>query len=1678
MELQKPCVQETFSSISECHIPREAHLSSEHNSENHASTNKTSESQEGGLQQVSHSGDPQHSTDENVYKGKPSDDQFESKSLLEENSVDSDLIEDDVKVCDICGDAGIEDKLAVCSSCNDGAEHIYCMQTMLDKVPEGDWLCEECKIAQKGSWNKTMQQTEASSKPVLENTKTHNSDNNLSCKVPSKMDRKKLLTRLAKGISSPQTLSKPSLKRQAETSEFAYATRKQMPEIRVTRSEATEVVPTPKRPTSDVKGSHSDTPDISVTRKQPLEVRASHKNVINTNLKPGLSRESSFKGADIAKTKSFVSSSLTGTQPSSHNNNKMPVASGIQSKCLSGNFLVAKNKSNSLLNSTSDSFPLVRSNSSVSSTAAPTAANDKQTSISKSPEATLLHSSSLRFGSHVKATAVAKVTKETAAIQPTDKKEGTGSGVTDHKIISKSSSFKSFGSLSSSSLMESKAVPNVQNESLRESGVSKTRKDVDLRKKKSEVKAGVSDAISMGCTVLPLSSNISNQDSSSSQSTVREASPKRETCPSESITDAELTVATSGGASTLIEESAPASLTGTSSNLFTTDSLTTTVDSATSSANPSPNGSRYMSPYHEPATTSIIKSLISCSAVLGDGKNSNGLEIKGEVAAFENHSNNDKSNDWASRTPLPPSGPAALNNNKELDPTEHAGDVNVPNLSAQSNHDLSVEAPKNSNEASGLMAGQLNTSSDNVTSVNKDPLESEHSSEQKLLKTEGEEGDGKTQVGLTNQTPPEREEFKNSSVPEISASNCDIPKDNLSSRLDTRSVLAKEFLTSSSTTTFSGETALATSFGRSVRQSYNVQTNSTHRTISVGASASTGEASNSINSCNPSCTVHLTESTVTAVKREISNDIPLIFNGNVYGTHNKAVPNRQFAQLEVSKKAAFPDPIFLWQGSFEVRSKGNMTTTFVGLQAHASTCAARKVLDAAKKFPSCIPLEEVPRLNAWPKQFQCIRPSDENIALYFFAKDLESFERSYRKILDHMVNNDYALRGNCDGVDLLIFPSNQLPAQSQRWNRLLYLWGVFRERKSNCIETLPYQEKGLGQLLANNIGGHNSTLRPISSISASLSVVGFSETSNNVDDVRGIQCGMLKDMSFTKLEKEQSMPGFPLPSDSSKRGKEAKNSNSQNLSMSYMQNLPVPGRNENSLFANNFLFKQYPKSSSESTLLSSSMLRSNDQGLTVDPAIITTGIYRTKRDSVTTQKDSEAPNLGDARVVEFLACSQSTDSQMLSRVERTKSESRRQQFSVSHYSSSLERQDNSSDSSKAASTHSLGSQTDTVNEKIKSRNIENEQWKEKIKEVDSTYFKNKDSHSKELKSQESNTEQDKDRNGDISGERERAKKIALMKREEHSGYDPRYNQECRYEKHPRYFSHFPSHHLIRATSLRSNSYDQQHSQPCSPSFDEMRQSQALSTSELYGDLSRNGWPLRKRTSNGFTDEKGHKRLKKSYSEIYVRESSGEQDSSMRYLTSRSSTDLNIGSYYHDTGSAAQLNLYSEQSQNERHAYNQKCDRDPKTIESSFYPDKADMLKNYCIGTASNQEAINRLSQDNSPGVLTSLNLNPTAEQDTPELLERDVPNLELALGAKSTCHKQINSSFIATDKNMQQFPDNPPASEEGSTLSLSLSIQLSEREHSGKSLQAQNEVLPEDVNIDTSLILFGGRLKG
>lgn len=145
-----------------------------------------------------------------------------------------------------------------------------------------------------------------------------------------------------------------------------------------------------------------------------------------------------------------------------------------------------------------------------------------------------------------------------------------------------------------------------------------------------------------------------------------------------------------------------------------------------------------------------------------------------------------------------------------------------------------------------------------------------------------------------------------------------------------------------------------------------------------------------------------------------------------------------------------PEPNWIWQGGFELQKTGRSPELCDGFQAHLSCSASQLVLDVAKKFPSIVQLEEVPRLNSWPTQFQENGPTYDNVGIFFFARDVQSYEKHYSKLVENMLKNDLILRGSVDAVELLIFPSNILSKRFQRWNMFYFLWGVFRVGRKDC----------------------------------------------------------------------------------------------------------------------------------------------------------------------------------------------------------------------------------------------------------------------------------------------------------------------------------------------------------------------------------------------------------------------------------------------------------------------------------------------------------------------------------------------------------------------------------------------------------------------------------------------------
>lgn len=142
-----------------------------------------------------------------------------------------------------------------------------------------------------------------------------------------------------------------------------------------------------------------------------------------------------------------------------------------------------------------------------------------------------------------------------------------------------------------------------------------------------------------------------------------------------------------------------------------------------------------------------------------------------------------------------------------------------------------------------------------------------------------------------------------------------------------------------------------------------------------------------------------------------------------------------------------PDVDCVWRGMLNLECN-KLPICCSGLQAHLSTSASPKAFEVVSKLPSEITVKEVLQQDIWPAQFRENRVTENDIALYFFAEDNESYRR-YKRFLNCMMLNDLALMANLDGIELLIFHSQVLPARSRRWNNLFFLWGVFRAKRSN-----------------------------------------------------------------------------------------------------------------------------------------------------------------------------------------------------------------------------------------------------------------------------------------------------------------------------------------------------------------------------------------------------------------------------------------------------------------------------------------------------------------------------------------------------------------------------------------------------------------------------------------------------
>ncbi|XP_066369129.1 ASI1-immunoprecipitated protein 2-like isoform X2 [Miscanthus floridulus] len=179
-------------------------------------------------------------------------------------------------------------------------------------------------------------------------------------------------------------------------------------------------------------------------------------------------------------------------------------------------------------------------------------------------------------------------------------------------------------------------------------------------------------------------------------------------------------------------------------------------------------------------------------------------------------------------------------------------------------------------------------------------------------------------------------------------------------------------------------------------------------------------------------------------------------NGCIMPNDHRDEPAQGVSAGDEPLFSTVPELDWIWQGGFELQRTGRSPELCDGFQAHLSCSAAQLVLDVVKKFPSKVQLEEVPRQNSWPTQFQENGPTYDNIGLFFFARDVQSYEKHYSKLVENMLKNDLVLRGSVGTVELLIFPSNILSKNFQRWNMFYFLWGLFRVGKKDSSNLPSY----------------------------------------------------------------------------------------------------------------------------------------------------------------------------------------------------------------------------------------------------------------------------------------------------------------------------------------------------------------------------------------------------------------------------------------------------------------------------------------------------------------------------------------------------------------------------------------------------------------------------------------------
>ncbi|XP_011012541.1 PREDICTED: uncharacterized protein LOC105116774 isoform X2 [Populus euphratica] len=875
------------------------------------------------------------------------------QSASGDESDESEILEHDVKVCDICGDAGREDFLAICSRCADGAEHIYCMREMLQKLPEGDWLCEECKLAEEAE-----NQKQDAEEKRMNVASTQSSGKRHAEHMELALAPKRQATETS--LASPKSCSPSRIAAVSRDTSFKSLDKGKVKIAHQTSFGNRSNIDLPEIARPSVNGPHVQTPKGALLKSNSF-------NTLNSKMKVKLvdevpqkhkgARESSLDMKEGTARMMRKSMSFKSASSGRSSTNELKV------KMLSSKFSHIQD---------SRGLKQVKDRDAVD--------RKKLLRLGRPP------------GSSMTSSAVVSTPKVDQGFTRGESVIASSTG--NNRELKSAQSNGKLGTLSrstSSAGCKGADTPVTSVQASSKNGISSNSAEQKLNQinPKDEPSSSSWNAASNATENLqdglPRSRESSNQGEKARENSLSRLRPagitglKNVTCQK----CKEICHATE--------------------NCTVVSPLASGTDVSASRI-----------PKEEMSKGRKLKAAIEAAAML---KKPGIYRKKKEIDQSDglSSSNVDESGEIASQDQL-----SVLN--KMSEGTDE-GQANISASSSDFCKSTIINNVKQLNEHSNDAVCPFKVGSDSIAPYLGKPV---HDSAEKSVLTKM--GSDSTSPYLGKPVHASSSEFcKSTNISNVKQLN--------------------EHSNDAVCPFKVGSDSIAPYLGKPVHDSVEksvltkMGSDSTSPYLGKPVQASSSEFCKSTNISNVK---QLNEHSNDAVcPFKVGSDSIAPYLKSVHASAEKSV---------LAKMSAIPEHEYIWQGVFEVHRAEKVIDLYDGIQAHLSTCASPKVLDVVSKFPQKIKLDEVPCISTWPRQFLVTGVKEENIALYFFAKNFESYE-NYKRLLDNMIKKDLALKGSFEGVEFFIFPSTQLPENSQRWNMLYFLWGVFRGRRSDCSDS-------------------------------------------------------------------------------------------------------------------------------------------------------------------------------------------------------------------------------------------------------------------------------------------------------------------------------------------------------------------------------------------------------------------------------------------------------------------------------------------------------------------------------------------------------------------------------------------------------------------------------------------------